>query len=80
MAILRLRRWMLHGSSWSVGCWEKEDFRFFRRVLGFRNIVVHEYLAVDLSLVDAILRERRYRRVLLLAERLYREERRNLDP
>ncbi len=41
-----------------------------RSLVGFRSIVVHEYLAVDLRLVDEVLRERRYRRVLLLAEKL----------
>lgn len=64
-----------------VGVIDEEDFRFFRAVVGFRNIVVHEYLAVDMRIVDRILREREYRSVLLLAEKVYLKLReRGVDP
>ncbi len=64
-----------------LGLMSEEEYRFFRGLVGFRNIVVHEYLSVDMRLVDEVLRERRYRRVLLLAEKLYNEAtRRSLDP
>ncbi len=63
------------------GIMSREDLEFFRRVLGFRNVVVHEYTSIDMRLVDEILRERRYRRVMMLAEKIYREMwRRGRDP
>ena len=59
----------------------RRDLEFFRKVLGFRNIVVHEYTSVDISLVDRILRSREYRRVMTLAEKIFREvSRRTGDP
>jgi len=58
-----------------------DDHRFLKAVIGFRNVVVHEYLAVDTEIVDRILSKREYRRVLTLAEKIYRElKRRGLDP
>ena len=63
------------------GLLSDDELVFFRRLLGFRNIVFHEYLSVDLKLVDKILSERRYRRVMLLAEKLYRRAAEDsLDP
>ena len=50
-----------------------EEHDFVRRVAGFRNIVVHEYAAVDSELVRAIIEGREYRRVALLAARLVEE-------
>ncbi len=49
----------------------REELEFFRKVLGFRNIVVHEYTSIDLNTVDKILRGREYRRILLLAEKVF---------
>ena len=63
------------------GLLDEDDFTFFRGLLGFRNMVVHGYVDVDLELVDAILGGTLYRRVLLLAEKLYgRAEKAGLDP
>jgi len=58
-----------------------EDLTLFRRVLGFRNVVVHEYVSIDLGLVERVLRSREYRRVLELAEKVFRElAKRGCDP
>jgi len=63
------------------GIIDEKDFSFYRSVVGFRNIVVHEYLSVDIRIVEDILRSRSYRRVLLLAEKIYsRLRKRGLDP
>ncbi len=57
-----------------------EDVELVRRVAGFRNIVVHEYLGVDYRLVRGIVEEGEYRRLVVLAARLLEEaERRGLD-
>ena len=54
---------------------------FVRRVMGFRNIVVNEYLGVDMGLVHRIVERREYRRVVALAaELLRRAEERGIDP
>jgi len=52
------------------GALSREDYGFVKRVIGFRNIVVHEYASVDTALVRRILEQREYRRVALLAARL----------
>lgn len=63
------------------GLIDEEDFRFFKAVVGFRNVVVNEYVSVDLSVVDRILGKREYRRVLTLAEKVYTGLRkRGVDP
>ncbi len=57
------------------------DYKFFRSVVGFRNIVVHEYTSVDMDIVENILGNREYRKVLVLAEKIYRYAReKKLDP
>ena len=59
----------------------REDYDFIRRLIGFRNIVVHAYTGVDMELVRSIVGGREYRRVALLASRLLEEAaRRGLDP
>ncbi len=64
-----------------AGILASDELAFFRKVVGFRNIVVHEYLDIDMGLVEEILRERKYRKVLELAYKLYRVGvERNLDP
>jgi len=63
------------------GIISREDYEFVRRVIGFRNIVVHEYASVDMELVRGILEGREYRRVAALAAKILLEaERRGLDP
>ncbi len=59
----------------------REDLDFFRKVLGFRNVVVHEYASIDLEIVDRILKNREYRKVMMLAEKIFREiAKRGVDP
>ena len=48
----------------------EEDFRLYRAVVGFRNVLVHGYLSVDLGVLEDIIRNRRYRVVLRLAGRI----------
>jgi uncharacterized protein YutE (UPF0331/DUF86 family) len=63
------------------GVISREDYELMRRVAGFRNIVVHEYTAVDMELVRGIVGRREYRRVAALAAKLLGEARkRGLDP
>ncbi len=58
-----------------------DELDFARRLIGFRNILVHEYERVDMELVRKILEAREYRRVAALAARLLEEaRRRGLDP
>ena len=58
-----------------------DDLDFARRLIGFRNILVHEYERIDMELVRRILEAREYRRVAALAARLLEEaRRRGLDP
>ncbi len=65
----------------SVGAIDIHDQRFFRSVVGFRNIVVHEYISVDMDIVEEILRERLYRKLLVIGEKIYEYTRRNnIDP
>ncbi len=53
------------------GIISKNEFEFFRKVLSFRNIVVHQYASVDMNIVDKILRNREYRKVLQLVEKVF---------
>ena len=41
-----------------LGVLSKEFAREFRSVAGFRNVLVHGYLAVDLEVISTLLRER----------------------
>ncbi len=64
-----------------LGVVDPNEASFFRAVLGFRNVVVHEYLEVDTGIVKKIMESKDYRKVLLLAEKIVRElRRRGLDP
>ncbi len=49
---------------------DEDDTRLLRSIIGFRNIVVHEYTGVKLEVVDEILREKRYHLGLRLAEKI----------
>lgn len=52
------------------GAMTREDYSFIRKLIGFRNIVVHEYADVDTGLVRRIVGRREHRRVAQLAARL----------
>jgi uncharacterized protein YutE (UPF0331/DUF86 family) len=49
------------------------ELGFVRRLIGFRNIVVHEDVRVDMGIVHSIVSRREYRRVATLAARLLDE-------
>ena len=59
----------------------RDEAMFLRKVVGFRNIVIHEYQAVNRAIVAKILSEREYLELAKLAKKLIEEaKRRNLDP
>jgi uncharacterized protein YutE (UPF0331/DUF86 family) len=53
-----------------------DEFKFYRRVVGFRNIAVHMYSEVNLDIVKEIIRDRRYRNVAKLGIKIVEELRR----
>ncbi|MEB3788294.1 MAG: DUF86 domain-containing protein, partial [Desulfurococcales archaeon] len=58
-----------------------KDYQLIRSIIGFRNILVHEYMGVDMDLVRRIIEDKEYRRVTILAARLLEEfSRRGIDP
>ena len=64
----------------TMGIIDEGDFRLYRRVVGFRNIVVHGYCSVSAETVGGIIRERRYRDVARLGLKIFDElRRRGLD-
>ena len=64
-----------------LGVFNSEEADLLRRVIGFRNVVVHGYGALDLGLVAEILNRRLYGDLLKLAFRIYAEAaRRGVDP
>lgn len=52
------------------GVFSQEDLKFYRAVVGFRNVVVHGYLEVDVGRVAGILARREYRRLVDLAMKI----------
>ena len=63
------------------GILTREEASFIRRLIGFRNIVVHEYFGVDMGLVRRVVERGEYRRVAALAaEILDRARARGVDP
>ncbi len=63
------------------GVLDKKDYDLVRRVHGFRNILVHEYVDIDMELVSRIVKRKDYRKVLLLALILLEEsKKRGIDP
>ena len=64
-----------------VGIISKEEFEFYRRVVGFRNIAVHAYASIDLEIVRRIITEREFERVYSLALKIVNElKKRGIDP
>ena len=63
------------------GLLSRSEAELLRKVIGFRNIVVHEYQRVSRELVARILAEKRYVELARLAKKLVEEvQRRGLDP
>ena len=64
-----------------AGILDEGDSHLFRKIVGFRNVVVQQYAAVDLGIVEEVLRERRFMDVARLALAISRwAEERGLDP
>ncbi len=64
-----------------AGILDESNARLFRRIVGFRNVVVHQYAAVDLGLVGEVLRGRKYVDIARLALSISEwAEERGLDP
>jgi uncharacterized protein YutE (UPF0331/DUF86 family) len=49
------------------GVLTEEDFRLYRAIVGFRNVLVHGYVSIDVSRVSQILARREYRKLVGLA-------------
>lgn len=47
-----------------MGLVNSEEYAFLNSLVGFRNIIIHEYVKVDLSIIEDVLRRREYRRAL----------------
>jgi len=63
------------------GVISEHDYELLKKIAGFRNILVHEYTAIDRNLVRRILEEREYRRPVLLASKLLEKAiERGIDP
>jgi uncharacterized protein YutE (UPF0331/DUF86 family) len=63
------------------GLLTSEEYQLVRRVAAFRNIIVHEYVAVDMDTVRRIVEAREYRKVALLAAKLAaKASERGIDP
>ncbi|AET33954.1 DUF86 domain-containing protein [Pyrobaculum ferrireducens] len=65
----------------TAGVIDEDEFKRYRAVVRFRNIVVHQYGAVDAAVVKRIVRDREYREVAKLAVKIVEElRRRGADP
>ena len=63
------------------GIISQEDFELYRRVVGFRNTVVHAYSRVDLGLVRRLIEGKEYEKVYSLALKVVEGlKRRGIDP
>ena len=62
------------------GLIDGSEERFLSAVVGFRNVIVHEYSEVDLSTVEEILKKREYRRLLTLVMELRKRAEKYWDP
>ncbi|MFP3202575.1 MAG: HepT-like ribonuclease domain-containing protein [Sulfolobus sp.] len=63
------------------GIINQEEFEFYRRVVSFRNIVVHEYASINLEIVKRIIAGKEFEKVYVLALKIVEElKKRNIDP
>ncbi len=49
-------------------------------VQGFRNILVHEYVAIDMKLVERIVGEKEYHKTLLAKALIEKSSKQGMDP
>ena len=59
-----------------AGIINDDELRLYRRVVGFRNIVVHMYGEVNPDIVREVIRDRKYRDVAKLGIKIVEELRR----
>ncbi|MCD6491070.1 MAG: DUF86 domain-containing protein [Candidatus Korarchaeota archaeon] len=53
----------------------------FKKMIGFRNIVVHGYLGIDIKKLEEILAKKKYREIYKIALEIYEfAVKKNLDP
>lgn len=63
------------------GIINEEEFEFYRRVVSFRNIAVHEYASINLEIVKRIIVGKEFEKVYILALKIVEElKKRNIDP
>ena len=53
-----------------LGIISSDDLRFYKSIVAFRNMAIHEYSTVDIDVVKRIIENREYRRVTELARRI----------
>ena len=60
---------------------DDSEVALMRRIIGFRNIVVHGYTRISITLVKRIMEERKYRDILILSVKIlnYALDK-NIDP
>jgi uncharacterized protein YutE (UPF0331/DUF86 family) len=64
-----------------AGIISKDEFDFYRRVLGFRNVTVYEYASINLEMVEKIISGKEFKKVYLLALKIVNElKKRGIDP
>ena len=64
-----------------AGLLSGDEFNRYRAVVRFRNIVIHQYAAVDIGVIRRIIGKREYREVAKIAVKLVEElRRRGVDP
>ncbi len=63
------------------GCLSDPEAELFRRIIGFRNVVVHQYSSVDLEIVRKILEGKLYKDIEKLALSLIKwAQEKGIDP
>ncbi|MEM4059195.1 HepT-like ribonuclease domain-containing protein [Pyrobaculum sp.] len=64
-----------------AGLLSDDEFNRYKTVVRFRNIVIHQYAAVDIGVIRRIIGKRDYREVAKIAVKLVEElRRRGVDP
>ena len=53
-----------------LGVINHEELKFYRSVVAFRNVVIHQYAVVDLEIIRRIIANREYRRVTEIARKI----------
>ncbi|BFH72996.1 hypothetical protein SJAV_09400 [Sulfurisphaera javensis] len=63
-----------------LGLINEEEYKFLNSVISFRNIVVHAYAVVERRVIEKIMKERSYRKILEIAEKLREKAKEYWDP